>query len=151
MSHGVKPQHKPQPDVKFCLVFEREKLSVPVMRQVLGDTLRRLGINEDSVADILLAASEACANVVLHAGQSVSAYEVVASVDSAACRVEVTDTGTGCVSPRRRRPELAESGRGFAVMRACVDGVTLWSAPGEGTSVVLDKRIDWEPPLQAAG
>ena len=157
MSHGVKPQLKAQPDVKFCLVFEREKLSVPVMRQVLGDALRGLGINEDSVADILLAASEACANVVLHAGQSVSAYEVVASVDSAACRVEVTDTGTGCVSPHRSvspnhgRPELAESGRGFAVMRACVDGVTLWSAPGQGTSVVLDKRIDWEPPLQAAG
>ena len=39
-----------------------------------------------------------------------------------------------------------ESGRGFAIMRACVDGVTLRSSPGQGTRVVLDKRIHWEAP-----
>jgi serine/threonine-protein kinase RsbW len=151
------------PDIRFCLVFERETLSVPAMRQVLGDALRRLGVNEDSVADILLAASEACANVVLHAGQSVRAYEVVATVmvptrntgptgntapagNEAACRVEVSDPGSGWWPPPRKREKLAESGRGFAVMRACVDGVTLRSAPGQGTSVVLDKRITWDAP-----
>jgi hypothetical protein len=31
-------------------------------------------------------------------------------------------------------------------MRACVDGVTLRTAPGQGTSVVLDKRITWDVP-----
>jgi serine/threonine-protein kinase RsbW len=151
MSHIVRADRKAQPDVRFCLVFERETLSVPVMRQVLGDALRRLGISEDSVFDILLAASEACSNVVLHAGHSVSAYEVVASVDRAACQVEVIDAGIGCATaPGRERGWLAESGRGFAVMRACVDGVTLWSAPGQGTSVVLNKQINWDPPLPAA-
>lgn len=145
------------PDIRFCLVFERETLSVPAMRQVLGDALRRLGVNEDSVADILLAASEACANVVLHAGQSVHAYEIVATVtvpagntapagNEAACRVEVSDPGFGWSPPSGKREQLAESGRGFAVMRACVDGVTLRSAPGHGTSVVLDKRITWDAP-----
>jgi serine/threonine-protein kinase RsbW len=150
--------------VRFCLVFERELLSVPVMRQVLGDTLRGIGLNEDSVADILLAATEACTNVVLHAGQSAPAYSVAATVDSAACRVEVTDTGQGCRRTRRGRERhgtvdrgtgdhgagdhgnLAESGRGFAIMRACVDDVILRSAPGWGTEVVLDKRIRWEVP-----
>ena len=134
-------------------------LSVPVMRQVLGDTLRGIGVNEESVSDILLAATEACTNVVLHAGQSAHAYTVAATVDSAACRVEITDAGQGCRAGRgatRRQPaeigiadhaNLAESGRGFAIMRACVDAVTLHSAPGEGTHVVLDKRIHWEAPL----
>jgi serine/threonine-protein kinase RsbW len=156
--------------VRFCLVFERELLSVPVMRQVLGDTLRGIGVPEDYVADILLAATEACTNVVLHAGRSAPAYTVAATVDSAACRVEVTDGGQGCPRARRggvRRAvaghetvdyrtgdhgtgehgNLAESGRGFAIMRACVDAVTLRSAPGQGTHVVLDKRIHWEAPL----
>src|ERR1700742_3982377 len=141
-----------RPKVRFCLVFERELLSVPVMRQVLGDTLRGIGVNEDSVDDILLAATEACTNVVLHAGQSTPAYTVAATVDSAACRVEVTDAGQGCPgAPGRRRrrgqplvsAELAESGRGFAIMQACVDAVTLSSTPGQGTHVVLDKRIHW--------
>ncbi len=144
-------------------------LSVPVMRQVLGDTLRGVGVNEDSVSDILLAATEACTNVVLHAGHSAAAFTVAATVDGAACRVEVTDGGRGCRVPRgaRRRglraravpeaapPEheapdhaaLAESGRGFAIMSACVDEVTLRTAPGRGTRVVLDKRIAWDPPL----
>lgn len=127
------------------------------MRQVLGDTLRGIGVNEESVSDILLAATEACTNVVLHAGQSARAYTVAATVDSAACRVEVTDAGQGCQSRGARRApggdgtadhaSLPESGRGFAIMRACVDAVTLHSAPGEGTHVVLDKRIHWESPL----
>jgi serine/threonine-protein kinase RsbW len=146
-------------------VFERELLSVPVMRQVLGDTLRGIGVDEDYVTDILLAATEACTNVVLHAGQAAPAYTVAATVDSAACRVEVTDGGQGCPRARRGRVRraapghetvdfgagehgsLAESGRGFAIMQACVDAVTLRSAPGQGTHVVLDKRIRWEAPL----
>jgi serine/threonine-protein kinase RsbW len=146
-------------------VFEREVLSIPVMRRVLGDTLRGIGLNEDSVADILLAATEACTNVVLHAGHSAAAYTVAATVDDAACRVEVADAGRGCRAPRaeRRRSKhsgsalserepadhggLAESGRGFAIMSACVDEVTLRSVPGKGTRVVLDKRIAWDPPL----
>ena len=144
-------------------------LSVPVMRRVLGDTLRGVGVNEDSVSDILLAATEACTNVVLHAGQSAPAFTVAATVDGAACRVEVADAGNGCRAPRgvrrlgrRVRPApaalpaepevadhtaLAESGRGFAIMSACVDEVTLRTAPGRGTRVVLDKRIAWDPPL----
>jgi len=128
--------------VRFCLVFTRESMSVPAMRQVLGDTLRRLGINEDSVADILLAASEACANVIRHAGKAVADYAVAATVEPARCRVEVIDSGDGCRPPRDRRPvPTAESGRGFEVMRACVDGVSLRSAPGEGTVVTLDKLL----------
>jgi serine/threonine-protein kinase RsbW len=139
-------------------VFERESLSVPVMRQVFGDTLRAIGVSEDSAADILLAVTEACTNVVLHAGQSVPVYEVAATIGSGACRVEVTDAGRGCWKPRRpRRPHhrdpdksaLPESGRGFAIMRACVDDVRLRSVPGRGTRVVLDKRISWETLLPA--
>jgi serine/threonine-protein kinase RsbW len=144
-----------RPKVRFCLVFERELVSVPVMRRVLGDTLLGIGVNEESVDDILLAATEACTNVVLHAGQSAPAYTVAATVDRAGCRVEVTDVGQGC----RRRPlrarrrtadhgDLAESGRGFAIMQACVDDVTLRTAPGRGTRVVLDKHLDWEGPLR---
>ena len=88
-----------RPKVRFCLVFERELLSVPVMRQVLGDTLRGIGVNEESVADILLAATEACTNVVLHAGQSAPAYTVAATVDNAAL------PGRG----HRRRPGLPDA------------------------------------------
>ena len=142
------------PDAKFCLVFQRETLSVPVMRRVLGDTLRGLGMDEESVYDILLAATEACTNVLTHGGRKVRGYEVVTSLGAVGCQVEVADDGAGLVPSnlaRRGTPDpqrmpvaqLPESGRGLAVMRACVDNVTLDSRPGRGTVVTMRKRIRW--------
>jgi len=150
-------------EVKFCLVFRCETLSVPVMRRVLGDTLRGLGVDEESVYDILLAATEACTNVLTHGGRKVRGYAVVTSLGAVGCQVEVADDGAGLAlsnsalsnSAGRGTPEaqpdprqtpiakLPESGRGLAVMRACVDNVTLDSRPGRGTVVTLRKRIRW--------
>src|SRR6266568_4703937 len=55
-------------DVRFCLVLPHETLSIPVMRRVLGDTLARLGLDEACISDLLLAVTEACTNVLRHAG-----------------------------------------------------------------------------------
>src|SRR5215469_11020073 len=81
-------------DVKFCLVFPREALSVPVMRHVLGDTLRDLGADDDGVADLLLAVTEACSNVVQHGGPG-QRYEVLASVGTGGCEVQVVNGEKG--------------------------------------------------------
>ena len=154
-------------DVRFCLVFPRESLSIPVMRRVLGDTLNRLGVDEDSVSDLLLAVTEACTNVVKHAGPG-RRYEVVVKVGRHRCVLQVLDNGRG-IDPGRlraarrahlRRPpvrpvpllnrrvkatdiaQLPESGRGLAIMQACVDDVSLRSGPRQGTVVQLRKRIE---------
>jgi serine/threonine-protein kinase RsbW len=147
---------KSVPDVKFCLMFRYETLSVPVMRRVLGDTLRGLGVAEDSVYDLLLAATEACTNVLQHSGREVAGYAVVTSLGAVGCQVEVADEGVGAVlheagsrelpapaGPETPIAQLPESGRGLAVMRACVDNVTLDSSPGRGTVVTLRKHIRW--------
>jgi serine/threonine-protein kinase RsbW len=142
---------KSVPDVKFGLMFRCETLSVPVMRRVLGDTLRGLGVDEESVYDLLLAATEACTNVLQHSGREVRGYVVVTSLGAVGCQVEVADEGVGATFRERERPEppvtaiaqLPESGRGLAVMRACVDNVTLDSSPDRGTVVTLRKHIRW--------
>jgi serine/threonine-protein kinase RsbW len=120
---------KPVPDVKFCLAFGCEELSVPVMRRVLGDTLRGLGVEEESVYDILLAATEACTSVLGHGRLVPGDTAVTTSLFGAGCQVEVT--GPGC----RRRS--------LTVARACVDDVTLRRRPGRGTVVTMRKHIDW--------
>ena len=147
---------KSVPDVKFCLVFQCEAVSVPVMRRVLGDTLRGFGMDEDSVYDILLAATEACTNVLRHGGRDVPGYTVMTSLGPVGCQVEVADEGAGTAlapaetgavpsvpHPRNAIADLPESGRGIAIMRACVDNVTLDSSPGRGTVVTLRKHIRW--------
>ena len=94
-------------DVKLCLVFPREALSVPVMRHMLGDALRGLGADDDGLADLLLAVTEACTNVVRHGGPG-RRYEVVASLGRRGCRIEVQNTWPGFAGGRipglRRRP-----------------------------------------------
>jgi len=181
----MRSAEEPTVNVKFCLVFPREAISVPVMRHVLGDTLRDLGADDDGVADLLLAVTEACSNVVQHGGPG-QRYEVLASVGQGGCEVQVVNSGRGTdpgrwpglrqrrVVPaaariRRRvsRPPtlrrshrraqaqapgmasdeaiaaLPESGRGMAIMKACVDDVTMSSGPESGTVVSLQKRIAW--------
>ena len=94
-------------DVKLCLVFPREALSVPVMRHMLGDALRGLGADDDGLAELLLAVTEACTNVVRHGGPG-RRYEVVASVGRRGCRIEVQNSWQGFALRRlpglRRRP-----------------------------------------------
>jgi serine/threonine-protein kinase RsbW len=85
---------EPATDVRFCLVFPRDTISVPVMRHVLGDTLRKLGLAEESVSDLLLAVTEACTNVLQHSGPG-RGYEVVAIVGKNRCVLEVVDAGRG--------------------------------------------------------
>lgn len=170
-------------DARFCLVFPRETISVPVVRRVLGETLDQIGVDQECIADLLLAVTEACTNVLKHSGHGFR-YEVTASVGPHSCVLEVLDNGRGFtpaalrkhVTPtrfRRRRPpaqwpfpsapapshrrhrlsrlrreeersldQLPESGRGLAIMRACVDDVTLRSRPGRGTVVSMQKRIE---------
>ena len=144
------------------------------MRRVLGDTLLGLGADDESVYDILLAATEACTNVLTHGGPEVRGYAVVTSVGAVGCQVEVADEGTGLLANADAPPSLAhspaaaptpevpeaelpvallpESGRGRAVMRACGDNVTLASRPGHGTVVTMRKRIRWheDAPLRVA-
>ena len=150
---------KSVPDVKFCLMFRCETLSVPVMRRVLGDTLRGLGVDDESVYDLLLAATEACTNVLAHGGRKDQGDAGVTSLGAVGSQVAVADDGVGVAPPgpaeapeAPEAPEagqqaplaqLPESGRGLAVMRACVDNVTLDSRPGHGTVVTMRKHIRW--------
>jgi serine/threonine-protein kinase RsbW len=85
---------EPTVDARFCLVFPRETISVPVMRRILGETLDKLGVDEECIADLLLAVTEACTNVLRHSGPGFR-YEVTAMVGRHSCVLEVVDNGRG--------------------------------------------------------
>ena len=39
------------------------------------------------------------------------------------------------------KPELERSGMGFAFMEAFMDELKVWSQPGKGTTVIMEKAI----------
>ena len=77
---------------------------MPVSRQVLDSCLETLGVTPDTRADIALALSEACANVIQHAGAG-EEYEVLVSAKNRRCVIEVVNTGS-----RDGEPALDGSG-----------------------------------------
>lgn len=75
----------------MVLYLPRDAVSVPVSRQVLDGCLETLGVTPDTRADIALALSEACANVIQHAGPG-EEYEVQVSAGNRQCVIEVVNT-----------------------------------------------------------
>ena len=90
----------------MVLYLPRDAASVPVSRQVLDGCLATLGVTPDTRGDIALALTEACANVVLHAGPT-EEYLVQVSARSGQCAIEVinADGGNGSRARRQAGPD----------------------------------------------
>ena len=158
-------------EIKMVLYLPRDTASVPVSRQVLDGCLQTLGVTPDTRADIALALSEACANVIQHAGPG-DEYEVQARARNGQCVIEVVntageDTGSGSDAPGSPAardgsgsaggrpdaiaptgepvPVTAEHGRGLKIIDAVVDNLQLSGNGGEGTVVHFEKALDWVP------
>ncbi|MFC0860730.1 ATP-binding protein [Sphaerimonospora cavernae] len=131
-------------DIEFSLAMPRDAIGIPVVRRVVGDALRSLGVTEECVADILLATSEACANAVRHGGPA-TRYDITGIIGNGRCELRVTDRGHGLDGvPRQLPPSDAEHGRGILIMRAVVDDISFDISPGRGTTVRLCKELDWD-------
>ncbi len=133
--------------VSFQLSLPRDEASVPLTRRLIAQSLEVVGVEPDTVSDVEIALSEACANVLRHA-QVGDAYQVRAGFDEQRAFLEIIDEGEG---PGPEQPgteeaaEEAESGRGIALMRALMDKVRFESHVGDGSSVILEKRLQWRP------
>src|SRR5487761_1355919 len=125
-------------EIKMVLYLPRDVASVPVSRQVLDSCLDTLGVAPDTREDIALALTEACANVIQHAGPG-DEYEVLASARAGRCIIEVVNTGQGAavVPP-------AEHGRGLKIMDAVVDNLRL-TGTRDGTTVHFEKTLRYVP------
>jgi serine/threonine-protein kinase RsbW len=138
-------------EIKMVLFLPRDAASVPVSRQVLDGCLQTLGVTAETRTDIALALSEACANVILHAGPG-DEYEVIARATDGRCVIEVVNTAEDAdgvipilVPPAGDTvPPTAEHGRGLMIMDAVVDNLRL-TGSRDGTTVHFEKALDWEP------
>jgi serine/threonine-protein kinase RsbW len=148
-------------EIKMALHLPPDAASVPVTRRVLDRCLETLGVTPDTRADIALALSEACANVVQHAGPG-EEYQVQVSARDRQCVIEVVNAGsrTGTVRGGRGTgrerlggsahvgdpvPATAEHGRGLKIIRAVADNMQLTDNERHGTTVHFEKTLTWLP------
>ena len=130
-------------DVAVCLPQDAE--SVSLIRAVVRNALQSFRVMPECVDDICLALSEACTNVIDHAGED--EYEVRLEVDEWRCAISVKNMGHGFDAEALRdvMPDVGSPrGRGVAIMHALMDRVEFTSAPQKGTVVRLDKQLDIE-------
>jgi serine/threonine-protein kinase RsbW len=123
--------------------------SVPLVRGILRSGMEQLGVEQKCTADVALAVTEACANVITHASGDGHEYEVQVDVSPEECHIRVLDTGAG-FDPERvfAAGEFSENGRGVLLMRALVDQldfVPRGEGETSGTIVHLTKRLHLEP------
>ncbi|MFC0303919.1 ATP-binding protein [Rhizorhabdus histidinilytica] len=104
------------------------------------------GLSADIIAELELALVEAANNIVIHGyeGREDGDIGLTVRIDAERVELELTDRGlpvaADALQPRPVAPD-AESGRGMAIIHACVDHVGYHRANGIN-HLVLIKRIN---------
>jgi serine/threonine-protein kinase RsbW len=133
-------------DIVFRLCLPRDGASVPVVRHLCRDTLRDLGVSNDCLADVEVAVTEACTNVLQHATGATEQYEVAVSISGRKCEIRVEDSGAAFNHAGigvEAAGVHAETGRGVHLMRALVDRLEYSSVPHDGTILHLVKTLEF--------
>jgi anti-sigma regulatory factor (Ser/Thr protein kinase)/putative methionine-R-sulfoxide reductase with GAF domain len=104
-------------------------------RHTLSRWLRTQGADPGTVAEVVLAVNEACANAIEHAySPSPATFELAASEEDGELVICVRDTG------RWRADRESDRGRGLTIIDAAMDDVQLTTSDA-GTEVLMRRRL----------
>ncbi|MBJ7453138.1 MAG: ATP-binding protein [Blastococcus sp.] len=136
-------------DISFSVRLPRDARSLPLMRGLLRQALEHLDVATPTIEEIVLALTEACANVVQHAGEH-EEYQVDVAITDDTCQIGVLDEGHGFEFESAVAPEGSplEAGRGLVLMKALVDDLKFVRAEDGRHRVDLVKRLRTEPKLR---
>ena len=131
------------------LEFDSIPANESFARVVVAAFLTRLNPTMEEVADIKTAISEAVTNAIIHGyKQEVHKILIEAVVEKDTLEVSVQDFGVGIADIEKAmeplyttRRDLERSGMGFVFMEAFMDTIKVISKPGEGTKVIMTKKI----------
>ncbi len=126
------------PDLELKLPARAE--NVAVVRHAFGGFAEVLRVDEQTLADIKLAVTEACTNVVIHAYEAddPGSLEVDATIDDSRLTVIIRDRGRGIVP----RPDSPGLGLGLPLIATLAESLELGSDGGDHTEVRMTFRLD---------
>ena len=132
-------------ETSFLSVAENEAFA----RVVIAAFAVQLSPTMTEIADVKTAVSEAVTNAIVHGYEGMRGMVTMkARIDGQLLSIEIADRGKGIPNVQQAmepfyttHPEQERSGMGFAVMQTFMDDVEVHSVPGNGTIVILRKRI----------
>jgi serine/threonine-protein kinase RsbW len=126
MTAGVPPE--------VLLVMPARPEGVGVVRQALAGVADALDFDASVLADMKMAVTEACTNVVVHAYDDEGMIEVEMLAGEDGLTIVVRDHGMG-IQPRPARSGAAALGLGLPLIAALSDAFELRGSTGVGTEV----------------
>ena len=132
------------------LSFESKSINEGFSRVAVASFASALDPTREELNDIKTAVSEAVTNAIVHGyREKMGKIYITASItDKNIIRIKVRDRGVGIEDIEQARQPLfttlggERAGLGFAVMESFTDKVRVRSAPGRGTTVTLEKKIN---------
>jgi anti-sigma regulatory factor (Ser/Thr protein kinase) len=126
------------PDLELKLPARAE--NVAVVRHAFGGFAEALRVDEQTLADIKLAITEACTNVVIHAydDDEDGALEVDASIVDRRLTVIIRDRGRGIVP----RPDSPGLGLGLPLIATLAESLELGKDDSDRTEVRMTFALD---------
>jgi serine/threonine-protein kinase RsbW len=124
------------PDLQLTLPARAE--NVAVVRHAFGGLGDALGVPDQTLADVKLAVTEACTNVVIHAYPAGEGpMEVRASLTDGRLAIVVRDEGRGLLP----RPDSPGLGLGLPLIATLAESLELGKGPDETTEVRMTFRL----------
>jgi serine/threonine-protein kinase RsbW len=135
------------PEHKYKLEIESDPNNLITVEEFVNYFARDIGLNNDQVAALLLAVTEATTNAIIHANKcNVNKLVTVdVTVENSTLTVKVIDEGQGfdpAKVPDPTKPEnlLKDSGRGVYLMKVYMDDLKYNVTPS-GTETILTLKI----------
>lgn len=129
--------------------FDSSSENESLARTVVAAFLARLDPTLEELADVKTAVSEAVTNAIIHGYEGKHGKIRIHSwIEDTMIGIEVQDWGVGIPDIEKAmeplyttRPEMERSGMGFAFMEAFMDELHVDSRLGQGTTIVMKKKI----------
>ncbi len=131
------------------IVFDSRSENEGFARVSVAAFLTQLNPTIEEVADVKTAVSEAVTNAVIHGYENeVHKIKIHCKIEEKTINIEVIDQGVGIQNVKKAmtpmyttKPQLERSGMGFSFMEAFMDELKVYSTPGKGTRVWMQKTI----------
>lgn len=131
------------------VIFDSRSANESFARVAVAAFMTQLNPTLEEVSDVKTAVSEAVTNSIIHGyEQEIHKISICCRAEKSKMIVIVKDSGKGIENVEQAmlpmyttKPELDRSGMGFAFMEAFMDKVEVESAPGQGTTVRMEKTI----------